>query len=138
MTAFAGALSFCASLLTSIRSPASSSSCLAASFDLPTTFGTSTVRPRTARYVIVPALIKKTPANSAAVSKLLKILLEPSRESKRALLKPFGVHVLEFPFGGPPSGGMCWIANPDRLKADLQTGTPTDSKRDYSLLGAID
>src|SRR5215813_6500941 len=82
----AGALSLGASLLTSILRPASSSSSLAVSFDLPTTFGTATVRPRTARYVITPAPKIKTNANSATVSKLLKMLLEPLRESKCVLL----------------------------------------------------
>ncbi len=52
----------------------------------PTTFGTATVRPRTARYVITPAPKIKTTANSATVSKLLKMLLEPLRESKCVLL----------------------------------------------------
>src|SRR6266511_14258 len=58
----------------------------AAAFNLPTTFGTATVRPRTARYVITPAPKIKTTANSATVSKLLKMLLEPLRESKCVLL----------------------------------------------------
>jgi hypothetical protein len=40
--------------------------------------------------VIVPALTKKTPANSAAISKRLKILLEPCRESKPDLLSKCG------------------------------------------------
>src|SRR6516164_71155 len=80
VTSPAGVLSLYASLLTSILRPASSNSSLAASFDLPTTFGTATVRPRTARYVIAPAPNKKTPANSATVSKLLKMLLKPFRE----------------------------------------------------------
>src|SRR5215510_1255693 len=86
VTAPAGALSLGASLLTSILRPTSSSSSLATPFNLPTTFGTATVRPRTARYVITPAPKIKTTANSATVSKLWKMLLEPLRESKCVLL----------------------------------------------------
>src|SRR5215475_9309201 len=86
VTAPAGILLLYASFLTSILRPASSNSSLATSFDLPTTFGTATVRPRTARYVITPAPKIKTTANSATVSKLLKMLLEPLRESKCVLL----------------------------------------------------
>src|SRR5262249_40918105 len=77
----------------------------AASFDLPTTFGTSTVRPRTARYVIIPAPAIKTPTNNAANSKLLKILLKQCRESKHNLTPRSVWRCLElrFPFVVPIS-----------------------------------